>query len=322
MILTADLFDLTHTLAAPLLARTALPWEALPEIGGFLRALGPALDPAVYDHPAEEIWIAKDAKVAPTASITGPCIICPGAEIHHCAFIRGNALVGAGAVVGNSTELKNVILFDRVQIPHYNYVGDSILGYRAHMGAGSITSNVKSDKTLVVVKNGGEQVKTGLKKFGAMVGDGVEVGCGSILNPGTVVGRNSNIYPLSSVRGVIPANSIYKRQGEVAEKREDAYLKHAENAPVSFSTGNRGVLHETDSVQRRPNLLHGLCRRVQQQKRILHHQYIVRTGAKPFRSSPRRCPQHTGIDALFIGLMKHIPNRILYQRIGHISRNT
>ena len=215
----SDLYDLSHTLAAPLLKRFRYPWEALPEIGGFLRALGPTLPEADYDHPSDLVWIAKSAKVAPTASITGPCIIGPEAEIRHCAFIRGNALVGAGAVVGNSTELKNVILFDKVQVPHYNYVGDSILGFRAHMGAGSITSNVKSDKTLVVVKNGDERIETGLKKFGAMVGDCVEIGCGSILNPGTVIGRNSSVYPLSSVRGVIAANSIYKKQGEVAGKQ-------------------------------------------------------------------------------------------------------
>lgn len=216
-----DLYDLSHTLAAPLLERFQHPWEALPEIGGFLKALGPTLPEEDYDHPAEFVWIARTARVAPTASITGPCIIGPEAEVRHCAFIRGNALVGAGAVVGNSTELKNVILFDKVQVPHYNYVGDSILGYRAHMGAGSITSNVKSDKKLVVVKNGPERIETGLKKVGAMLGDHVEIGCGSVLNPGTVIGRNSHVYPLSSVRGVVPANSIYKKQGEVAQKRED-----------------------------------------------------------------------------------------------------
>lgn len=216
---TRDLFDLTYTLAAPLLAQTEYPWEALPQISDFIRNLGPTLPETDYDHPEKFVWIAKTAKIAPTASITGPCIIGPNAEIRHCAFIRGNALIGAGAVVGNSTELKNVILFDKVQVPHYNYVGDSILGYLAHMGAGSITSNVKSDKQLVVVKNGAETMETGLKKFGAMIGDGVEVGCGSVLNPGTVIGRGSNIYPLSSVRGTVPANSIYKRQGEVAEKR-------------------------------------------------------------------------------------------------------
>ena len=214
-----ELFDLEHTAAAEELRKLQYPWQMLPKIGEFIKALGPTLPQEEYDHPAEWVWIAKSAKVAPTASITGPCIIGPETEVRHCAFIRGNALVGAGAVVGNSTELKNVILFDKVQVPHYNYVGDSILGYRAHMGAGSITSNVKSDKTLVVVKNGTERIETGLKKFGAILGDCVEVGCGSILNPGSVVGRNSSIYPLSSVRTVVPANSIYKCQGEVAEKR-------------------------------------------------------------------------------------------------------
>ncbi len=213
-----ELFDLTHTLARPLLERHTYPWEALSEIGETIKELGSRLPAAEYDHPAEDIWIAKSAKVAPTASITGPCIIGKDAEVRHCAFIRGNALVGEGAVVGNSTELKNVILFDKVQVPHYNYVGDSILGYKAHMGAGSITSNVKSDKLPVVIKNGEEKIETGRKKVGAMLGDYVEIGCGTVLNPGTVVGRNSSVYPLSSVRGVVPENSIYKRQGEVAEK--------------------------------------------------------------------------------------------------------
>lgn len=219
MMTVNDLFDLEHTLAAPLLKDLQYPWEALPRISGFLKELGPTLPTEEYDNPAEFVWIAKSAKIAPTASITGPCIICPEAEIRHCAFIRGNALVGAGAVVGNSTELKNVILFDKVQVPHYNYVGDSILGFRSHMGAASLTSNVKSDKTLVVVKDGEERMETGLKKFGAMLGDFVEVGCGSVLNPGCVIGRSSNIYPLSSVRGTVPANSIYKHCGEITEKR-------------------------------------------------------------------------------------------------------
>ncbi len=219
MITVKNLYDLEHTQAKPLLEQVTYPWEALGGIGDFILALGSSLPEEEYDHPAENIWISKTAIVAPTASITDPCIIGPETEVRHCAFIRGNALVGAGAVVGNSTELKNVILFDKVQVPHYNYVGDSILGYKAHMGAGSITSNVKSDKLPVVIKNGEEKIETGRKKVGAMVGDGVEVGCGSILNPGTVIGRNSNIYPLSSVRGVVPANSIYKKQGEVTEKR-------------------------------------------------------------------------------------------------------
>lgn len=213
-----DLYDLSHTLAKPLLEQYQYPWEALGEIGDYIKKLGTELPEAEYDHLAEFVWIAKTAKVAPTASITGPCIIGKDAEVRHCAFIRGNALVGEGAVVGNSTELKNVILFDKVQVPHYNYVGDSILGYKAHMGAGSITSNVKSDKLPVVVKNGSEQIETGRKKVGAMLGDFVEIGCGTVLNPGSVVGRNSSVYPLSSVRGVVAENSIYKRQGEVAEK--------------------------------------------------------------------------------------------------------
>ena len=212
---TLSMFDLDHTAAEPLLKTCQYPWEALPRISGFIKELGQTLSAEEYDHPAEDVWIAKSATVAPTASITGPCIIGPETEIRHCAFIRGNALVGKGAVVGNSTELKNVILFDKVQVPHYNYVGDSILGYKSHMGAGAITSNVKSDKKLIVVKDGDERVETGLKKFGAMIGDYVEVGCNSVLNPGTVVGRDSHIYPLSSVRGVVPANSIYKHRGEV-----------------------------------------------------------------------------------------------------------
>ena len=219
MYTVADLYDLTHTAAAPLLSPCRYPWEALAGIGDFILALGPTLPKEEYDNPAPSVWIARSAKVAPTASITGPCIIGPETEVRHCAFIRGNALVGAGAVVGNSTELKNVILFDKVQVPHYNYVGDSILGYKAHMGAGSITSNVKSDKLPVVVRDGETEVETGRKKVGAMLGDEVEVGCGSVLNPGTVVGKGSHIYPLSSVRGTVPANSIYKRRGEVAEKR-------------------------------------------------------------------------------------------------------
>lgn len=216
---TRDLYDLTHTLAAPLLAGTVYPWEALPRIGEFIRALGPTLPAEEYDHPAETVWIAKTAKIAPSASITGPCIICAGAELRPCAFVRGNALVGEGTTVGNSTELKNVILFDGVQVPHYNYVGDSILGYKAHMGAGSITSNVKSDKTLVVVKCGEERLETGLKKFGAMLGDHVEVGCNSVLNPGTVLGRGVSVYPLSSVRGTVPANHIFKSQDRIVPRR-------------------------------------------------------------------------------------------------------
>lgn len=215
MYTTTSLLDLKHTAAESLLESCRYPWEVLPKISGFIKQLGQSLPETEYDHPAEYVWIAKSAKVAPTASITGPCIIGPETEIRHCAFIRGNALVGKGAVVGNSTELKNVILFDEVQVPHFNYVGDSILGYRAHMGAGAITSNVKSDKKAVVVKNGDEMIETGLKKFGAILGDNVEVGCNSVLNPGSVVGRDSHIYPLSNVRGTVPANSIYKHRGEV-----------------------------------------------------------------------------------------------------------
>lgn len=213
------MYDLEETLARPFLETVTYPWEALPGIGEFICRLGETLSAEEYERVKEDVWIARSAKVAPTASITGPAIIGKEAEIRHCAFIRGKVLVGEGAVVGNSTELKNVILFNRVQVPHYNYVGDSILGYRAHMGAGSITSNVKSDKSLVVVKNGEEQMETGLKKFGAMLGDNVEVGCGTVLNPGSVVGKGTNIYPLSSVRGCVPAGSIYKKQGEVAQKR-------------------------------------------------------------------------------------------------------
>lgn len=213
-----ELLDLEHSLAKPLFLKYEYPWEVLPHIGDFIKELGPTLSPQEYDQMAEDIWIAKTARVAPTASITGPCIIGPETEVRHCAFIRGKALVGAKAVVGNSVELKNVILFDNVQTPHYNYVGDSILGYKSHMGAGSITSNVKSDKTLVVVKSDHEQIATGLKKFGAILGDNVEVGCNSVLNPGSVIGRNTNIYPLSSVRGQISADSIFKGPGNIAKK--------------------------------------------------------------------------------------------------------
>ena len=213
-----NLYNLEETIAKTLLENVTYPWEALPKINDFILEIGSKLDTNKYDKIGEDIWIAKTATVAPTAYIHGPVIIGEGAEIRHCAFIRGKAIVGNGAVVGNSTELKNVILFNKVQVPHYNYVGDSILGYKSHMGAGAITSNVKSDKKLVVVKNGKEKIETGIKKFGAMLGDEVEIGCGSILNPGTVIGRNSNIYPLSSVRGVIPKNSIYKNKNEIVEK--------------------------------------------------------------------------------------------------------
>ncbi len=215
-----NLYTLNETIAKELFEGITYPWEILPKIGEFILKLGSTLSEEEYEKRGEDIWIAKTASVAPTAFIHGPAIIGKNAEIRHCAFIRGNAIVGEGAVVGNSTELKNVILFNKVQVPHYNYVGDSILGYRAHMGAGSITSNVKSDKKLVIVKDEQEKIETGLKKFGAMIGDEVEVGCGSILNPGTVIGRRSNIYPLSSVRQVVKADSIYKKQGEIVEKEE------------------------------------------------------------------------------------------------------
>lgn len=214
-----NLYNLKETVAEELFENLTYPWEALPNIGAFIRKLGERLDPEIYEKRGEDIWVAKNATVAPTAFLNGPLIIDEEAEIRHCAFIRGNAIVGKGAVVGNSTELKNVVLFNSVQVPHYNYVGDSVLGYKSHMGAGSITSNVKSDKTLVVVKDGEEKIETGLKKFGAMLGDFVEVGCGSVLNPGTVIGSHTNVYPLSSVRGVVPANSIYKNRNEVVEKQ-------------------------------------------------------------------------------------------------------
>ena len=217
----ANLLDLNETIAKDLFEGKTYPWEVLPEIGDFILKLGQTLSEEEYDHPSEDVWIAKSAKVAPTACINGPVIIGKEAEVRHCAFIRGKAIIGEGAVVGNSTELKNAVLFNKVQVPHYNYVGDSILGYKAHMGAGSITSNVKSDKKLVKVHTPEGDIETGIKKFGAMIGDNVEVGCGSVLNPGTVIGRESNIYPLSSVRGVIPSRSIYKKQGEVATKHED-----------------------------------------------------------------------------------------------------
>lgn len=215
-----NLYDLTETIASGLFEDLTYPWEALSKIGDYILELGNTLDPERFEKRGENIWVAKSAKVAPTACLNGPLIIDEEAEIRHCAFIRGNAIVGAGSVVGNSTELKNVVIFNSVQVPHYNYVGDSILGYKSHMGAGSITSNVKSDKTLVVVKNGAEEMETGLKKFGAMLGDHVEVGCNSVLNPGTVIGRNTNVYPLSMVRGVVPADSIYKKKNEIEKKEE------------------------------------------------------------------------------------------------------
>ena len=214
-----NLYSLDETIAKPLLLKYTYPWEVLAHIEEFILELGKSLPKDEYNQVGENVWIHKTAKVYDSAYINGPAIICKDAEIRHCAFIRGKAIVGEGAVVGNSTELKNVILFNKVQVPHYNYVGDSILGYKSHMGAGSITSNVKSDKKLVIVKNGKETIETGLKKFGAMLGDNVEVGCGSVLNPGTVIGSNTNIYPLSSVRGVVPKNSIYKNRNEIVEKR-------------------------------------------------------------------------------------------------------
>ena len=214
----AKLFDLSQTQAETLLNRFQYPWEALPHIKEFILALGPSLPKDEYEEIKENVWAAKSAVIFPTAYLNGPVIIGKNTEVRHGAFIRGSALVGDSAVVGNSTELKNVILFNNVQVPHYSYVGDSILGYRSHMGAGSITSNVKSDKTLVTVKYQGEKITTGLKKFGAILGDCVEVGCNSVLNPGSVICPNSNIYPLSMVRGVVPPKSIYKTASEIAEK--------------------------------------------------------------------------------------------------------
>ena len=223
---TGDLFDLNHTLARPWLEHTEYPWEILSDIPAIIREIGATLDPARYDHPAEDIWIAKTAQVAPTAHIGAPAIIGENTEVRHCAFIRGAALVGNDCVVGNSTELKNCILFDGVQVPHSNYVGDSVLGYKSHMGAGAITSNVKSDKSPVTVRPATgfegdfDPIPTGRKKLGAMLGDFVEIGCNSVLNPGTVIGGHTNVYPLSSVRGAVPANAIFKsgRGGEIVGK--------------------------------------------------------------------------------------------------------
>ena len=213
----ADLLDLSHTMAADYLSQFQYPWQALDGIKDLILSLGAGLSPEEYDQVAEHVWVHKSAKVAPTAYLGAPCIIGPDTEVRHCAFIRGSALVGANCVVGNSVELKNVILFDNVQTPHYNYVGDSILGYKSHMGAGSITSNVKSDKTLVVVK-GDTQIETGRKKMGAILGDFVEIGCNSVLNPGTVIGRHSSVYPTSCVRGVVPENSIYKDKDHIVTR--------------------------------------------------------------------------------------------------------
>ena len=211
-----DLYDLKETIAKDYLAGYTYPWEALAGISDYILKLGESLDLTEYDKADENIWIHKTAKVAPTACLNGPLIICKDAEVRHCAFVRGSAIVGEGAVVGNSTELKNVILFNKVQVPHYNYVGDSILGFKAHMGAGSITSNVKSDKLNVVIKGDGEEIPTNRKKVGAMLGDNVEVGCNSVLNPGTILGRGASVYPCSCVRGVVAANGIYKKAGEIA----------------------------------------------------------------------------------------------------------
>lgn len=213
-----NMYDLNETIAKEYMETAEYPWELLDGLSDYIKRLGDTLDPEKYEKRGENVWVAKNAKVAPTAFLGSPLIIDEEAEVRHCAFIRGSAIVGKGAVVGNSTELKNVILFNKVQVPHYNYVGDSVLGYKSHMGAGSICSNVKSDKKLVVVKDGNEKIETGVKKFGAMLGDHVEVGCGSVLNPGTVIGRNSNIYPLSPVRGCIPADSIYKNAAEIVKK--------------------------------------------------------------------------------------------------------
>ena len=213
MLTVRDLYDLSHTRARALLENTTYPWEALDQIGATVCQIGETLDPQLYDQPQPQVWVARSASVAPTATLIGPCIIGERTEVRPGAYIRGNVLVGDDCVVGNSTELKNVILFDRVQVPHYNYVGDSILGWRSHMGAASITSNVKSDKTPVVIRCGEECIMTGRKKVGAMLGDGVEIGCGSVLNPGTVIGRDSRVYPLTSVRGVIPAGHILKQNG-------------------------------------------------------------------------------------------------------------
>lgn len=215
----SNLYNFDESIAKPLLEKYTYPWEVLPHIEEFILELGKSLNKDEYEQLGENVWIHKSAKVYKSAYIGENCIICEGAEVRHCAFIRKNAIIGKNAVVGNSTELKNVILFNNVQVPHYNYVGDSILGYKSHMGAGSITSNVKSDKKLIVIKDGDEKIETSMKKIGAMLGDNVEVGCGSVLNPGTIIGKNTNIYPLSSVRGVVKPNSIYKNKNEIVEKQ-------------------------------------------------------------------------------------------------------
>lgn len=218
-LMAKNLLDYNQTIAKELFEGVVYPWESLPKISDFIIKIGNTLSEEVYDKIGDDIWVAKSATIAPSAYLHGPLIICENAEVRHCAFIRGSAIVGENAVVGNSTELKNSILFNNVQVPHYNYIGDSILGYKAHTGAGTITSNLKSDKSMVTVLCNGKKIPTNVKKFGAMIGDNVEVGCNSVLNPGTVIGRNTNIYPLSMVRGFVPANSIYKKQGEVADKK-------------------------------------------------------------------------------------------------------
>ena len=215
---TESLLDLSKTLAAKIFDGLTFPWEALPRISEYILSVGPTLSEEEYEQRGDGIWVARSAKVAPTAYLSGPLIICPNAEVRHCAFIRGSAIIGMDSVIGNSTELKNCIIFQKAQVPHYNYIGDSVLGYMAHLGAGAITSNLKSDKSIVTVPDDDGRINTELKKFGAIVGDHVEVGCNSVLNPGTVIGRGSTVYPLSMVRGTIPANSIYKKQGEIAEK--------------------------------------------------------------------------------------------------------
>lgn len=216
---TSELFDLTHTVAAELLAGSAYPWEVLDNIGDFILKLGSTLDPKIFELRGENIWVAKSASIAPTAYISGPCIIDEGAEIRHCAYIRGKAIVGKGSIVGNSCEVKNAIIFDSVQVPHFNYVGDSVLGYRSHMGAGSVTSNVKSDKTRVTVKSDEETIPTGRKKLGAMLGDYAEIGCNSVLCPGSIIGRGSTVYPLSRVRSLVPEDHIFKAEGNCVKKK-------------------------------------------------------------------------------------------------------